>query len=78
MSSPTTTTCRRATPVSDVATLMIENKIDCLPVVDHDDDLVGLVTSSDLLALLRDRESADETLEGVTFRLSYRECGAGA
>ena len=45
-------TCARTTSIRDVARLMVENKIDSLLVVDPPDTLVGLVTSTDLLALL--------------------------
>lgn len=43
-----------ATPddhTADAARIMVENKINCLPVVD-DDKVVGILTSSDLLAAL--------------------------
>jgi acetoin utilization protein AcuB len=43
-----------ATPddlTADAARIMVENKINCLPVID-DDKVVGILTSSDLLAAL--------------------------
>jgi len=36
---------------ADAARIMVENKINCLPVVD-DDKVIGILTSSDLLAAL--------------------------
>jgi acetoin utilization protein AcuB len=39
-------------PVEEAAALMLENKIGCLPVVDAAGALVGIVTESDLFALL--------------------------
>jgi acetoin utilization protein AcuB len=45
-------TCARTTSIHEVARMMIENKIDSLLVVDPPETLVGLVTSTDLLALL--------------------------
>jgi CBS domain-containing protein len=42
-------TCRETTPLSDVAAVMITRKIDSLPVLDQDGQLVGIITSSDLL-----------------------------
>lgn len=45
-------TIQRSTTVSKAAELMLEYKIDALPVVDNDKRLVGLITSSDLLVLL--------------------------
>ncbi len=40
--------------VSELAHLMIEEKIDAVPIVDSGRKLVGLVTSTDLLKLLTD------------------------
>ncbi len=53
-------TCLPDARIGTVARAMIEQKIDAVPVVDKHDKLVGLVTSSDLLALLLDR--TDDTL----------------
>lgn len=47
-------TCRPESRISDVAKMMLENKIDCVPVTDANGILLGLVTSSDLIALLTD------------------------
>jgi CBS domain-containing protein len=47
-------TCRENTCISDVAAVMIERKIDCLPVIDARRKLVGMITSTDLLGLIRD------------------------
>lgn len=44
--------CRPDTDVRDIVRLMTEHKIDAVPVVDDDNQLVGLVTSTDLLLLL--------------------------
>lgn len=49
-------TCRPGTTVGDAAALMIEKQINCLPVTTADGALVGMITSSDLLDLLRMRE----------------------
>lgn len=46
---PITVTPRQLT--SDAAKLMVENKFNCLPVVE-DDKVLGILTSSDLLAAL--------------------------
>ena len=45
-------TCTAATMVSRVAEQMLEHKIDALPVLSDNGNLIGLVTTSDLLALL--------------------------
>jgi CBS domain-containing protein len=50
--TPAPITCSIATTVSQVAQLMLEHKIDSVPVVTAAGHLVGLVTSSDLLHLL--------------------------
>ncbi len=45
-------TCRPTDMVSKVADLMLKHRIDCVPVVQDNGTLIGLVTSSDLLELL--------------------------
>jgi CBS domain-containing protein len=44
------------TSIGRVADIMIDNKIDCLPIVDSKDELIGIITSTDLLKLLRGGE----------------------
>ena len=44
--------CEPDTDVCDLVRLMTEKKIDAVPVVDGANQLVGLVTSTDLLLLL--------------------------
>jgi acetoin utilization protein AcuB len=56
--SPSPITCLPGASVGRVAELMLTHRIDSIPVVDEDDALVGLVTSSDLLSLLVEREGA--------------------
>jgi CBS domain-containing protein len=50
-----------ADPVSHIANVMSLYKIDCLPVVEDDgsEQLVGLITSMDLVDLLREKEIFD-------------------
>ena len=55
-------TCRPGAPVSQLAALMLEHRIDSLPIVNSLNELVGLVTSSDLIALLREPEHVTDTL----------------
>lgn len=50
--------CTRDTPIGWIAKQMIELKIDAVPVTDAVGRLVGLVTSTDLLELLIDRDEA--------------------
>jgi CBS domain-containing protein len=56
--SVTLVTCSPDATVSRVAELMLERKIDSVPVVGLTGKLVGLVTSTDLLGLLVDRARA--------------------
>jgi CBS domain-containing protein len=51
-------TCLASTDVTSIGESMIKHKIDCLPVVDRDGELVGLVTSSDLIEILISKEQA--------------------
>jgi acetoin utilization protein AcuB len=67
--SPTPITCSPSTPISNAAGLMLEHRIDSLPVLNAAGDLVGLVTSYDLLALLIDRPPSDRL--PFDFRLRY-------
>jgi CBS domain-containing protein len=55
-------TCRAGAPVSQLATLMLEHRIDSLPIVNTLNELVGLVTSTDLIALLREPEQLSDVL----------------
>ena len=56
--TPAPLTCRADTTVSELARTMIERKIDAVPVMGRGGLLIGLVTSSDLLALLVEDASA--------------------
>lgn len=55
-------TCSPTQTIGQIAGLMLDHKIDFVPVVeDADQELVGLITSTDLLDLLREREVLDAT-----------------
>jgi CBS domain-containing protein len=74
-------TCARGATVSHIARTMTEHKIDALPVVDDEGRLVGIVTSTDLMALLIERKDAqvlpfDFELLTVNQRLQIERCGA--
>jgi acetoin utilization protein AcuB len=45
-------TCPPEATVGRIARLMLEHRIDSIPIVDDDDRMIGLVTSTDLLELL--------------------------
>ena len=66
--TPAPVTCLADTSVGQVVRFMLEHKIDCVPVVDVDQHLVGLVTSTDLLELLLERD-ATQVLPPFEFRL---------
>jgi CBS domain-containing protein len=51
-------TCSQDASVGRVASLMLEHKIDSIPIVSVSGSLIGLVTSTDLLGLLVDRAQA--------------------
>ena len=70
--TPAPVTCQASTSVGQVARSMLEHKIDCVPVVDDGGRLVGLVTSSDLLELLVERDQA-QSLPPFDFRLQLAE-----
>ena len=58
--------CEPTTVVSELARIMVERKIDAVPVLSSG-KLIGLVTSTDLLSLLLDKEEA--TVLPFEFRL---------
>ncbi len=49
-------TCELDADIASIGQTMLDEKIDSVPVVDGDGDLVGLITSSDLIQILVDRE----------------------
>ena len=55
-------TCPAGAPVSRIASLMLEHRIDSIPIVGLGGQLVGLITSADLLELLTEPDSEPETL----------------
>ncbi|MBK6683375.1 MAG: CBS domain-containing protein [Deltaproteobacteria bacterium] len=52
--TPAVITAGISNTISDVAGLMIDHRIDSVPIVALTGDLIGLVTSTDLLELLRE------------------------
>lgn len=54
--TPAPITCSKETSVGRLVQLMVERRIDSIPVVDEGHRLLGLVTSTDLLLLLADYE----------------------
>jgi CBS domain-containing protein len=45
-------TCQADTPIKDIATLMCFNKISGMPVVDDDNNVVGIISEKDILCSL--------------------------
>lgn len=64
-------TCPPTASVSDIGRMMLRNKIDSIPIVTADNTLVGLVTSSDLIQLLVDRE--EPVFARIPFEFALRE-----
>jgi acetoin utilization protein AcuB len=65
--------CRATDKVHDAVTLMIDHRINSLPIKDHQGVLVGLVTSTDVLRLVRD--SAYTLPDSIS--LNFLECTQG-
>jgi CBS domain-containing protein len=61
-------TCGLSTPVSEIAAMMIDNVIDSVPVLDLKGELAGIVTSTDLVGLLRSPEEVSQAIP-FTFHL---------
>ena len=52
-------TVKPSTPASEAATLLLEHKFGCLPVVGDDEQIVGIITDTDFLKI------AEQALLGV-------------
>ncbi len=61
--------------VGDLARAMVENRIDAVPIVSERGELVGMVTSTDLLALLG--EQGEESQPKLSFQI-HRVDNVGA
>ncbi len=61
-------TCDTRASISEAATLMIENKISCLPVTAVG-ELIGMVTSTDLLDVLC-RERGESNVQHLPFKFN--------
>lgn len=68
-------TCQSSAAVGKIARMMIEHKIDSLPIVNPEGELVGLVTSSDLLELLAEREDMTDG-RVITFQYTIHRAGS--
>lgn len=60
--TPHPVSCQATAAVSKLAALMLEHRIDSIPIVTTRDELVGLVTSTDLLELLTEPEAVSTPL----------------
>lgn len=69
--TPVVYTCKAEDRVGDIADLMIEKKLDALPVLSDDSSqVVGMITSTDLLALVRKEEGVlDRDLVPFSFHI---------
>lgn len=75
--TPEPYTCALTSTVAHVAGLMLDHRIDAVPVVRADGVLLGLITSTDLLELLREPGEHEGKLLPFTFEL-HREARAAA
>ena len=64
------TTCLPNAQISHLAKIMLEERIDCVPITDGLGKLIGLVTSADLLELLCESEPA---LREIPFHFTLRD-----
>lgn len=70
--TPRPITALATATVSTLAKLMLERRIDSVPIVNREEGLVGLVTSTDLLELLAEPDAPSEVLP---FTFSVRTPG---
>ena len=52
------------TPLSVAATLMLSRRINCLPVIEDDEKVCGIITSTDLLQIYQKMQASLESTEG--------------
>ena len=76
--TPSPVVCSADAPISRVARLMLDNKIDSVPVVSGPGRLIGLVTSADLISLLLDRAEGDVLPFEFSLQLASSDTEAGA
>lgn len=62
-------TCSHTASVAQAADLMLNATIDCLPVVNNENQLVGIITSSDILRLVANNQNYIEKPLPFTFKL---------
>jgi CBS domain-containing protein len=71
--TPYPLTCGEASSIATIAATMLRHKIDCLPIVDEQGELLGLVTSSDLLELVATAGDSGG-MRAVPFRFEIHMC----
>lgn len=49
--------------VQDLATFMVEHRVNPVPVIDDEENLVGVVSHTDLLRMIEEAEAAEEAAE---------------
>lgn len=62
---------RRETPLKDLAQLLDRHRISGLPVVDHDDKVLGVISETDLI-----RRQAAQSADRPVRRFRVRRCDA--
>jgi acetoin utilization protein AcuB len=75
--TPHPVSCQATAAVSKLAALLLEHRIDSIPIVTTRDELVGLVTSTDLLELLTEPEAVSTPLP-FTWELQTLDARAAA
>jgi len=63
-------TCRPDDLISDIAQMMLTMKIDAIPITDENEELRGLITSSDLLRMLVNLDQ-EQLKQHAEFRANY-------
>lgn len=66
-------TCTQSCLVGDIIDIMLNNKIDALPVMGPSSELRGIVTSSDLLELLKNSEDLTNSILPINFQFLEKQ-----
>ena len=72
-------TCRPSSQMTDIAEIMLEHKIDAIPVTDELGEIIGLITSADFIELASRRRPFNlDEYRTVPFEFTIRKFKPGA
>ncbi|MCX6124163.1 MAG: CBS domain-containing protein [Proteobacteria bacterium] len=55
-------TCKPSHQINDIAEIMLERRVDAIPVTDPSGEIVGIITSADFIALAAGKDHSDPSI----------------